>query len=116
MTTVYETQNLDKKTQYYLMKAPDKEKMSAHVGEVISVKCFTMRDDDHIGDDGEVNHNFILSIMDDQGVIYCTNSPTFIREFIDAYDVFGDDGINHVEIVGCRSKAGRNYITCKYVD
>ena len=38
MKTIYETPNLDKKTQYNLMKAPDMEKMSAHVGDVISVK------------------------------------------------------------------------------
>lgn len=116
MKTIYETPNLDKKTQYNLMKAPDMEKMSAHVGDVISVKCFSMRDDERVVDDGEVKHNFVLSIMDDQGVIYSTNSPTFIREFSDAYDVFGAEDIHRVEIVGGRSKAGRNYITCKYID
>ena len=74
-----------------------------------------MRDDERV-DEGEVKHNFVLSIMDDQGVIYSTNSPTFIREFSDAYDVFGAEDIHHVEIVGGKSKAGRNYITCKYID
>ena len=112
MKTIYVTPKLDKKTQYNLMKAPVMEKMSDHVGDVISVKYFFMRDDELVGNDGEVKHNFVLSIMDDQGVIYSTNSPTFIREFSDAYDVFGADGIHHVEIVGAMSKAGRNYILC----
>lgn len=116
MKTIYETPNLDKKTKYNMMKAPDMEKMSAHVGDVISVKCFLMRDDDIMIDEGVIKHNFILSIMDDQGVIYSTNSPTFIREFNAAYEVFGAEDIHHVEIVGGRSKAGRNYITCKYID
>ena len=121
MKTIYETPNIDKKTRYNLMKAPDMEKMSVHVGEIISVKCFCMREDNKLGDEllsssGEIKQNFVLSIMDDQGVIYSTNSPTFIREFSDAYDVFGAEDIHHVEIVGGRSKAGRNYITCKYID
>ena len=39
MKTIYETPNLDKKTQYNLMKAPDMEKMSEHVGaEILYMK------------------------------------------------------------------------------
>lgn len=106
------------KERYALTKSPKIQRMSNMVGSVISVEAYAMYTDE----DKEGKPRQILSIMDQDGDVYATNSVSFIREFMDIVDIAEEckefdltDALSSIEIVSGTSKAGRTYITCAMV-
>lgn len=93
---------------YNMTRSQKIEKMSEHVGENIIVKIWIIYKsvDNVSGEEKE-----ILSVMNENGVVFATNSSTFIDEFMYITELFGD-AIPPVEVVKGTSKAGRTFITC----
>lgn len=94
---------------YTLTKSPERHKMSEIVDTTIQMNSWVVYTGvDKNGDDIE-----LMSISTDAGV-FCTNSQTFIREFMDAYTMFNDMGekFDSIKVIQGKSKAGRPYLTC----
>lgn len=107
MNILQQSAELDKATIYRLTKSPKAQRLTdaleAAGGEMtISLAAWIIR---------EEGESVIVSMMDKDGNIFATNSPTFNREFADIADIFGDD---LTEIVAFRatSKNGRTYCSC----
>ena len=111
MEILKSSSNLSPREMYFLTKAPTIEKMTAHVGETINPVQFMIYNDISANGDSHI----IASIKTEAGKVYATNSPTFVREFTDLIDMFGDELIK-IHILQMQSKAGRNYITCVLAD
>lgn len=99
---------MDKKTKYRLMKSPESKKMSDVAGQIITLESWIMYNSDDYAT-GEVHE--VLAVQTTDGCIYATISSTFIREFKDIIEIFGDD-IDEIKVIARESKAGRKYITC----
>ena len=110
MNIVKTNKELDKKDIYKMTLSPAIKRMRDCVGSVIPVVNYCMYTDKK-NDGTEMN---ILSIMDNDGVCYATNSPTFNRDFERIIDIMGDDTFE-IEIISGTSKAGRDFITCALV-
>lgn len=98
---------------YKMVLAPNGEKMTNHVGEVISCEKYVVYED--VDGNGEVRK--VMSICDGE-TVYATNSPTFIRDFERIRGLMEslDTVPHHVRIERGTSKNGRNFISCVYVD
>lgn len=101
-------ENMDARTQYKLIKSPETKKMSDAVDSVLEVKAW-MSYSDVDSKTGEVRE--ILAIETVDGELFGTISATFRREFADIVNFFGDD-VGAIKVVGGKSKAGRDFITC----
>lgn len=114
MTIKKSTENLTMKELYDLTRNPETKRMSDHKGKTISVDQYMIREEEK-GDTGEVVT--IVSIKSGED-IFATNSPTFVREFESLVDMAEKSGatIQHIKVTGGKSRAGREYVTCVYVD
>lgn len=83
------------------------KKMSEYEGKEIAVKEYALYKDT----DKDGQERTVLSIMDNEGVCYATNSATFQKDFDAMATIFGEDLIS-INIVGGTSKANRHFITC----
>lgn len=101
-------ENMDARTAYKLMKSPETKKMSDAVDSVLEVKSW-MSYSDVDSKTGEIRE--ILAIETVDGEIFGTISATFRREFADIVNFFGED-VGAIKVVGGKSKAGRDFITC----
>ncbi len=95
---------------YNLTKSPERKKMSETKNttvEMVRWAVYTGLDKN----DAEIE---LMSIETPDGTVYCTNSPTFIREFMDAYTMFNDMGehFDKLKVIEAKSKANRPYLTC----
>lgn len=108
------TPNLTMKDSYNLTRNPDCENMRDHVGETIAVDKYMVREENR-GDTGELVT--IVSIQSGEKIL-ATNSMVFCREFAAIVEMCANCGeaVHHVEITTGKSKKGREYITCKYID
>ncbi len=100
--------DMDTRTQYKLMKSPVVKKMSEAVDSILEVKAWLAYTDtdSKTGEERE-----ILTIQTVDGELFGTVSATFRREFADIVKFFGDD-VGAIKVIGGKSKAGRNFITC----
>ena len=100
--------DLDARSAYKMMKSPEVKKMSEADGSVLEVKSWIqyIDTDSKTGEQKEV-----LTIATTDGEMFGTISVTFLREFLDIVNFFGDD-VGMIRVVSGKSKAGRNYITC----
>lgn len=59
----------------------------------------------------------LISIIDDQGLVYVTNSKTFRESFIKAVDFFeqNNSSFSVIKVIHGKSKAGRNFIDCEII-
>lgn len=96
----------DKRTTYKLTKGQGAVKMSAAAGCTISPKCWCMYTDT----DNKGNPMDVITIMDGEGTVFATNSPTFARDFNDIVEVFGDE-LPELLILTGESKSGRTFVT-----
>lgn len=110
MNIVKTNKELDKKDIYKMTLSPAIKRMRDCVGSVIPVVNYCVYTDEK-NDGTEMN---ILSIMDDDGVCYATNSPTFNHDFERIIDIMGDETFE-IEVISGVSKAGRDFITCALV-
>lgn len=100
--------DMDARTQYKLMKSPSVKKMADAEGSILEVAAWIAYTDidSKTGEEHEV-----LTIQTVDGELFGTISATFRREFSDIVKYFGDD-VGAIKVVGGKSKAGRNFITC----
>lgn len=101
-------ENMDARTQYKMMKSPEVKKMSDAVDSVLEVNAWIVYNDidTKTGEQKE-----ILTLQTNDGEMFGTVSDIFKREFEGIVDFFGSD-IGAIKVVGGRSKANREFITC----
>lgn len=102
--------NLTKAESYHLTHAPETKKVADMTGECIDLKAWALfkdEDEDGIKD--------VLTILDVDGVVYGTVSPTFIGTFTDMVDYFAPDPVNVIKVLSGTTKNGREYVNCDYV-
>ena len=104
-------QDMDARTQYKLMKAPNVKKMSDAVDSSLEVKAWIAYTDT---DSKTGEQREILTLLTNDGEMFGTVSATFRREFADIVAFFGED-VGAIMVVGGKSKAGRDFITCTVV-
>lgn len=110
MTIICGTENLTKRDIYKLSMDASIKKMRDYVGsEMTPVKYLNYKDVDSKGAENE-----ILSIMDENGDVFATNSKTFKEDFMKMVELFGDEDFAFTVISGV-SKNGREFITCSLV-
>lgn len=104
-------EDMDARTQYKLMKSPTVKKMSSAIDSVLEVSAWILYTDidNRTGEEHE-----ILTIMTNDGEMFGTVSATFRREFADIVAFFGND-VGMIQVIGGKSKAGRDFITCSVV-
>lgn len=99
---------------YVLMQAPDREKLTAAKGAILTLESWVLYTDVSSKGD-EVT---LLAMTTDDGKAYCTNSSTFCKDFnnaVDMYKQFGEE-FTKIQVVTGTSKNGREYIACKVVE
>lgn len=111
MTTINRTsKELTKKEIYLMTMSPKIQKISDNKGVVIDVAAYCFYSDEK--DDG--NTVEILSVMDADGSIYATNSPTFRDDFERICEIMDGEDFS-IEVISGTSKAGREFVTCALV-
>lgn len=104
-------EDASKKTRYNLTMSPKMQNMKSIKGSVLEVSAWCKYEDVDVKT-GEVRP--ILSIETPEGEVFGTNSATFISDFEAMVDMFGEGGVDALEIISGTSKAGREFITCAY--
>lgn len=109
MNIIMMTEGLTAKEKYALSYNQGINKMSDHVGERITIDKFMMYEDED-----EDGIRTILSILAENGQVYATNSPTFIRDFTRIVEMFtaDDEELPEILIYGGTSKNDREFIAC----
>lgn len=94
---------------YTLTKSPERKKLSDAKGTTLDMTSWVV----YTGVDKNGDEIELMSIKTADAV-YCTNSQTFIREFMDAYTMFNDMGeqFHAIKVIEGTSKANRPYLTC----
>ncbi len=107
-------ETLTMKQLYDLTKSPEIKRMSSNQGEEIEIDAFIEYED--VKADGTIST--IVSIKDKTGETFATNSPTFTSDFDSIVEMCTSAGeqLHTIKVSGGRSKAGRNFITCVYID
>lgn len=108
MTITKISKELNKKEQYKLTMDAGIKKMKDFVGASIDVYAYCIYTDFNSKDKKEVE---VLSVMDEDGNVYATNSPTFKKDFMNIATLMDGDDFS-VGITSGTSKAGREFITC----
>lgn len=114
MKILRSTENLTMADLYNLTRNPETERMSDHVGEILNVDKFMIREEER-ADTGDVVT--IVSIMDGN-VVYATNSAVFVREF-SGIVAMADEAhatIHKIRVANGESKKGRTFVTCVFVE
>lgn len=104
------SRDLTKVETYKLLKAPDAQKMSDADGHILEIEAWAQYEDI---DEESGDCRTILSILTPDGVTYGTNSQTFTREFLDAWDIFGDE-MHSIKVFTTRTRANRDCLLCAY--
>jgi hypothetical protein len=111
MTTITKTsKELTKKEVYQMTMSPKIQKISDNKGVVIDVAAYCYHSD--VKKDGEEVD--ILSVMDNEGAVFATNSPTFMDDFGKICDIMDGEDFS-IEVISGTSNAGREFVTCALV-
>lgn len=103
----------DRKTLYQMTKGANINRIQDNEGKTITVADYVVYEDTKASGDTMV----ILSIRDESGEIFATNSPTFKEAFYDISVICGEpsDMVGEkVKIESGTSKAGRKFFTCSW--
>ena len=102
---IIQTSTEDKKIIYRMTQGAGIKRISDAVGKEITVRAYVLYDDQK--QDGSVVR--VLSIMDEDGSIYATNSGTVQQSFADIDEI--NEGIvgEVVEVCSGIAKSGRTY-------
>ena len=105
--------DLDMAARYNLIRNPETERMSDHVGETFNIDTYMVREEAK-GDSGEI---VTITSFTSGGKAYATNSATFAREFMEMQDLAEECGeeVHRIRVARGVSKKGREYITCVLV-
>ena len=108
MTITKISKELSKKELYKMTMDAGIKKMKDFVGASIDVYAYCVYTDFNSKDNKEVE---ILSVMDTDGAVYATNSPTFKNDFMNIVALMEGENFS-VGVTSGTSKAGREFITC----
>ena len=99
---------------YNLTMNPQTRKMSDFKGSTIRLTRYCLYEDVDARTD-EVKE--ILTIMDESGTVYGTNSKTFQDDFFKMVELFESMGasVNEIAVISGISKSGREFITCQFI-
>lgn len=101
-------EELNKKTAYKMMRSPEIKKMMDADGSILELVSWVLYNDTD-EQTGEIKE--VLSILTADMEMFGTISPTFIKDFKEIADYFGDD-VGNIKVISGKSKNGRTYITC----
>ena len=110
MNIIAKSREMKKSEIFKMTKNPAIQKMSDNVGLKIEVDSWLVYSDLNSKNEEQT----ILSIADNEGNIYATNSATFRQQFFDIVDMLEGEMVDVIEVVSGVSKNGRDYITCSY--
>ena len=111
MEIVKKTDNITAADLFGMTKGPDVRKMTDAKGEILDILSYVIYKDEKEDQDPVT----VLSVKTVDGVMYATNSKTFIRNFADIlamYDECGEEAPTRFKVGFARSNAGREYLTC----
>lgn len=111
MEIIEMSKNVDKKRAYQLTHAMQTSKVQDAVDSVLPVSAW-VRYNDIDNTTGEVKE---VVVIESEGEIFGTISKTFIREFVDILQTFGEDDDLAIKVVQGTSKAGRKFVSCEIV-
>lgn len=103
--------------QYQLTMSPKIQRIKDCAGQRFDVGtwCFYEDIDKKSGDIKE-----ILSMMTPEGEVFATNSDTFKNDFKDILSLLESAGMAgmlfSIEVITGKSKAGRDFFTCAFVE
>lgn len=103
--------------QYQLTMSPKIQRIKDCVGQRLEVAkwCVYEDVDKKSGDTKE-----ILSMMSPEGEVFATNSDTFKSDFNDILSLLESAGMEgdvfSLEVITGKSKAGRDFFTCAFVE
>lgn len=97
--------------KYAAMRNSSKSMQDVEDGTILGVDAW-MEYEDADRETGEVK---TLLVIRSEGEQYTTISSTFIREFLEAWDFFADNGekVDRIAVLHGETKAGRSYVTCE---
>lgn len=99
---------LSKRDAYRLTKAQSVKKMSEAAGSVLDPTAWVLYEDI----DNKSGELKTVLVIEDNGEMFGTVSPTFIREFCDAAETFENE-VGPIKVISGTTKAGREFITCE---
>lgn len=99
----------DKAIQYKLTRGREREKL-ANAPEVVNVAAYAVYADLNKANGELLN---LVSIMTPEGVVYCTNSPTFVDDFNAMIEAFPN--CSQMKVLKLLSKKGRTFLACEPV-
>lgn len=102
--------NLTKGEMFNMTQGQNLGKVSDRAGEVIKVNSYIIYED--VDQDGDIQK--ILVFKDENGELSATISKTFIEQFEKLVDFMGEEEYS-IQVIGKKSKNGRDYITCAVV-
>ena len=112
MDIINKSRELTNQEIYFLTKARDIQKMQTAVDQRLEMESWIIYTD--VNSNGE--NNDIFSLRTPEGESFATNSPSFIKAFLDILDCFDREDIHSIKVCHGTSKAGRKYLYCVYVD
>ena len=111
MEIIAANKELTKEEIYFLTKSQEVRKMAEAADSTFDLKSWAIYLD-HNNDGEEVE---LFSMLTEDGEIFATNSPTFIRAFREILDIFDPEYIKRLKVMNGTSKNNRTFVTCAYV-
>ena len=111
MELIEMSKNVNKKKAYQLTHAMQTRKVQDAIDSVLPVSAW-VRYNDIDTTTGEAKE---VVVIESEGEIFGTISKTFIREFVDILQAFGEDDDLAIKVVQGTSKAGRKFVSCEIV-
>lgn len=113
MQIISDSKNLTTKDIYLLTMNPKTQKMKDCKGQRIEIKSWAIYEDVN-KKTGDLQS--ILAIATPEGETFATNSPTFIDDFSNMWELFTDNGetVPAIVVTSGMSKAEREFISCVY--
>lgn len=111
MEIIAKSREMNAKDLYRMTRNAKIQKMSDAANSTIKVDAWVHYQDENSS--GKVQD--IISIAEKEtGMVYATNSPTFVREFLAIVKILEEAGetLDELEVISGTSKGGRTFITC----
>lgn len=110
MKIISKTQGMTKQDLYALMSPEDYTNMREKVGEVLTIKKFSIHEEaDQYG-----GVKKILSLELEDGEIVVSASRSFVGEFEKLVAIFGVKGIEKITVLESSTGSGGGVLSCRY--
>lgn len=110
MEIIDKKNGLDARACYALTHCPTTRKAVDLAGQTVTVLDWILVDDVELKT-GEQKRVLTFHVNEDPTEIYGTISQTFIKQFTEMVEFFGD--VDTIRIKTATSKSGREYLTCE---